>query len=61
MQKKKTTAMTSAAITGLMVGTAMGMMVKGMMTPKRKKMTKKASKALDVVGEVMQNVSSFLG
>ena len=61
MQKKKNKVMTSAAITGLMVGTAMGMMVKGMMTPRRRKMTKKASKALDAVGEVMQNVSSFLG
>ena len=61
MQKKKNTVMTSAAITGLMVGTAMGLMVKGMMSPKRRKLSKKASKAFDVVGEVMQNVSSFLG
>ena len=61
MQKKKTKTMTSAVVTGLMVGTAVGMVAKGMMTPKRKKITKRASKALDAVGEVMQNVSSFLG
>jgi len=39
----------------------MGMMAKSMMTPKRKRLSKKAGKALDTVGEVMQNVSSFFG
>lgn len=61
MQKKKTKEMTGVAVTGLMVGAAMGMMAKSMMTPKRKRLSKKAGKALDTVGEVMQNVSSFFG
>lgn len=60
MQKKKTTDMTSAALTGMMVGAAVGMMAKGMMKPKKRKITKTASKALGAVGEVMQNVSSYL-
>lgn len=61
MQNKKTKDMTSAAVTGLMVGAAMGMLAKSMMKPKKKKMTKRAGKALDAVGEVMQNISSFMG
>ena len=60
MQKKKTTNITSAAITGMMVGAAVGMMAKGMFAPKKRKITKTAGKALDAVGEVMQSVSSYL-
>ena len=60
MQKKKTTEMTSAALTGMMVGAAVGMMAKSMMKPKKKKLARTASRALGAVGEVMQNVSSYL-
>lgn len=58
--KKKSTDMTSAAIAGMMVGAAAGMMVKGIMRPKKKKITKVAGRALGAVGEVMQNVSSYM-
>lgn len=60
MQKKNMMNMKSAAITGMMVGAAMGMMMKGMMRPKKKKIAKTASKAIGAVGEVMQNVSSYM-
>lgn len=60
--KKKTvsTNMTTAAVTGMLVGAAVGMMAKGMMKPKKRKMAKTAGKAIGAVGEVMQNVSSYL-
>ena len=61
MQKKKGMNMTSAALTGMMVGTAAGIMVKSMMKSKKRKFKKTAGKALDAVGEAMQNVSSYLG
>ncbi len=61
MQKKKTTEMTSAALTGMMIGAAVGMMAKSMMRPKKKRIAKTAGKAIGAVGEVMQNVSSYLG
>ncbi|MBQ9133596.1 MAG: hypothetical protein IJX64_03590 [Clostridia bacterium] len=60
MQKKKTTNMTTAAITAVMMGAAVGMMAKGMFAPKKRKIAKTAGKALDAVGEVMQSVSSYL-
>ena len=60
MQKKKTTNMTTAAITAVMRGAAVGMMAKGMFAPKKRKIAKTAGKALDAVGEVMQSVSSYL-
>lgn len=60
MQKKNMMNMKSAAITGMMVGAAMGMMAKTMMRPKKKKIAKTASKAIGAVGEVMQNVSSYM-
>ena len=58
--KKKTTDMTSAALTGMMVGAAAGMMLKSVMKPKKRKLTKSASKAISAVGEVMQNVSAYM-
>ena len=57
---KKKTDMTSAALTGMMVGAAAGMMLKSVMKPKKKRLTKSAGKAIGAVGEVMQNVSSYL-
>ena len=60
MQLKSMINVKSAALTGVMVGTAMGMMVKSMMRPKKKKIAKTASKAIGAVGEVMQNVSSYM-
>ena len=57
---KKKTDMTSAALTGMMVGAAAGMMVKSVMKPKKKRLAKSAGKAIGAVGEVMQNVSSYL-
>ena len=58
--RKKTATMTSAALTGMMVGAAVGMAVKSMMKPKKRKLTRSASKAFDAVGETMQNISSYL-
>ena len=60
MSKKKTATMTSAALTGMMVGAAVGMAAKSMMKPKTRKLAKSASKAIGAVGETMQNISSFL-
>lgn len=60
MQKKNMMNMKNAAIAGVMVGTAVGMMAKSMMRPKKKKIAKTAGKAIGAVGEVMQNVSSYL-
>ena len=58
--KKKTTDMTSVALTGMMVGAAAGMMLKSVMKPKKRRLTKSASKAIGAVGEVMQNVSAYM-
>ena len=58
--RKKTATMTSAALTGMMVGAAVGMAAKSMMKPKKRKLTRSASKAFDAVGETMQNISSYL-
>ena len=60
MPKKSMMNMRSAAIAGVMVGAAVGMMTKTMMKPKKKKIAKTAGKAIGAVGEVMQNVSSYL-
>ena len=60
MSKKKTATMTSAALTGMMVGAAVGMAAKSMMKPKKRKLAKSASKAIGAVGETMQNISSYL-
>ena len=60
MSKKKTATMTSAVLTGMMVGAAVGMAAKSMMKPKKRKLAKSASKAIGAVGETMQNISSFL-
>ena len=58
--RKKTATMTSAALTGMMVGAAVGMAAKSMMKPKKRKLTRSASTAFDAVGETMQNISSYL-
>ncbi len=58
--RKKTATMASAALTGMMVGAAVGMAAKSMMKPKKRKLTRSASKAFDAVGETMQNISSYL-
>ena len=58
--RKKTATMTSAALTGMMVGAAVGMAAKSMMKPKKRKLTRSASKVFDAVGETMQNISSYL-
>ena len=58
--RKKTATMTSAALTGMMVGAAVGRAAKSMMKPKKRKLTRSASKAFDAVGETMQNISSYL-
>ena len=58
--RKKTATLTSAALTGMMVGAAVGMAAKSMMKPKKRKLTRSASKAFDAVGETMQNISSYL-
>ena len=60
MSKNQVTTMANAALTGMMVGAAVGMAAKGMMTPKKRKLTKTASKAIGAVGEAMQSVSSYL-
>lgn len=60
MSKSKSATMANAALTGMMVGAAVGMATKGMMTPKKRKMAKTASKAIGAVGEAMQSVSSYL-
>ncbi len=60
MKKKNTANMTSAALTGMMVGAAVGMVTKSMIKPKKRKIAKSASKAIGAVGEVMQNVSSYM-
>lgn len=60
MNKKKTNNMAGAAITGMMVGAAVGMVAKGMMAPKKRKLSHNAGRALDAVGEVMQSVSAYL-
>ena len=49
--RKKTATMTSAALTGMMVGAAVGMAAKSMMKPKKRKLAKSASKAIGAVGE----------
>ena len=58
--RKKTATMTSAALTGMMVGAAVGMAAKSMMKPKKRKLTRSASKAFDAVGETLQTISSYL-
>ncbi len=60
MQKKKTNGMAGAAIAGMMMVAAAGMMAKKALAPKKRKIAKTAGKALDAVGEVMQSVSSYL-
>ncbi len=63
MQKKKAMNMMNiknAAIAGMMVGTAVGMMAKSMMRPKKKKIAKSAGKAIGAVGDVMHSVSSYM-
>lgn len=59
-KKTKSTTMTSAALTGMMVGAAVGMAAGSIMKPKKRKLAKSASKALGAVGETMQSISSYL-
>lgn len=58
--KKKNSTMKTAAMVGLMVGTAAGLMTSGMVKSKKRKIAKTAGKALDTVGEAMQSLSAHL-
>ncbi len=58
--KKKTANMTSTVLTGMMVGAAMGMVASGVVNSKKRKIKKTTSKAIGAVGEMMQNVSSYM-
>ncbi|MBE6680429.1 MAG: hypothetical protein E7598_07930 [Ruminococcaceae bacterium] len=58
--KKKKVNMTNSVLTGMMVGAAMGAAVNGIAKSKKKKFQKTTSKAINAVGEMMQNVSSYI-
>lgn len=58
--KKKNSTMKTSAMVGLMVGTAAGIMTSGMVKRKKRKIAKTAGKALNTVGEAMQNLSAHL-
>ena len=58
--KKKKVNMTSSVLTGMMVGAATGVMVNGIAKSKKKKIQKTTSKAINAVGEMMQNVSAYI-
>ena len=60
MQKKSMISTRNEAIVGVMVGAAVGMMTKMLQKPKKRKFAQKAGKAIGAVGEVMQNVSSYM-
>lgn len=47
-------------IAGLVIGSAVGMAVKTVAQPKRKKIVKTAGRALDTVGTIMQNVADMV-
>ena len=58
--KKKKVNMTSSVLTGMMVGAATGAMVNGFVKSKKKKIQRTTSKAINAVGEAMQNISSYI-
>ena len=58
--KKKKVGMRNAVIAGMMVGAAVGAMTNGVVVSKKKAITKKAGKAINAVGDVMQSVSAYL-
>ena len=57
---KKKTNMTNAALTGMMIGAAVGMATNTVIKSKKRKIAKKAGKAINAIGEVMQNVTSYM-
>ena len=58
--KKKMVNMTNSVLTGMMIGAAMGAMTNNIVKSKKKKIQKTTSKAISAVGEMMQNVSSYI-
>lgn len=61
MKKRDTTGLTVVAVTGMMVGAAMGIAANRMMKPKKCKIADTAGKALGALGEAVQNFSSYFG
>lgn len=59
MKKTDTTGFTVVALTGMVVGAAMGIATSRMMKPKKSKVADAAGKALGALGEVVQNVSDY--
>ena len=56
--RRSTNDMTKAAIAGLVFGTAFGIMANSFIREQNCQIKKTASKALNTVGETMQNISS---
>lgn len=52
--------LTKGMIAGIVIGSAVGMAVKTMTQPKKSKFAKKAGRALDTVGTVMQNIADMV-
>lgn len=52
--------MSNTVITGMMVGAALGVVTSGVVKSKKHKLQKNVSKALNSVGEMIQNVSSYI-
>ncbi|MBQ9429123.1 MAG: hypothetical protein IJU41_06220 [Clostridia bacterium] len=59
MKKANTTGITVVAVTGMVIGAAMGITASRMMKPKKSKIADTAGKALGALGEMVQNVSSY--
>ena len=57
---KKKTSMTNSVLTGMMAGAAAGIMANEFIKSKKRKFQKTTSKAISAVGEMMQNVSSYI-
>ena len=58
--KKNTNNITVAAFTGVMIGAAVGLMANSIIMKQKKRITKSASRALNSMGETMQNISSHM-
>ncbi len=58
--KKKSVNLTSSVAVGMMVGAAAGAITSGIASGKKKKITKTTKKAINAVGEMMQNVTSLM-
>ncbi len=61
IMKKSPKGIVSGLIIGSTVGAAIGGAAASMMSPKKKKLKKSASHAIDAVGTMMHNVSEWMG